>query len=317
MHHYHSIDELHLSDSWLTIGTFDGVHIGHQTIIRHIVSKAREKSVPAVVFTFHPHPASILRNRQGQFYLTSPYERAEILGELGVNFVITQLFDHQFSQTSASEFISKLYNHFSMSGLGVGYDFALGRDREGDVQALSKFGKEFGYELDIIPAVDRDDVVVSSSAVRQALDEGDIDLVTMLLDRPYQVRGIVIPGDGMGRKFGIPTANLKIWEQKALPKIGVYVCTVIISGEIFGAVTNIGVRPTFDKESLETRVETHVLDFDEDLYSKEIKLNFIARLRDEQKFSNVEALIDQISMDIKRGKNILESNSHKVYELQL
>lgn len=307
MRHYRSIEELHLEDTWITIGSFDGVHLGHQSLVKHVISKARKASVPSVVLTFHPHPASVLRGRIGQFYLTSPEERANLLGDLGVNYVVTQVFNNTVAQTSAVDFLNLLLEHLQMKGLCVGEDFALGRDRVGDIPFLKKYGERMGYIVDVISPLEIPEGVVSSSKVRTALREGKVEFVQRLLKRPYSIQGVVIPGDGRGRTLGIPTANLEIWPQKALPKVGVYACTASIDGKVFGAVTNIGVRPTFDKGSLENRVETHILDFDEDIYSSELELNFISRLRDEKKFPNVETLIDQILSDIMEAKIILNS----------
>jgi len=316
MRYYRSLSQLHLKDTWLTIGSFDGVHLGHQALAHHIISKAHASSVPSVVLTFHPHPASVLRNRSGQYYLTTPEERANLLGDLGVDYVVTQVFDKHVARTPAFEFLEFLYKHLQMKGLCVGEDFALGRDREGDILALKAYGSNIGYSVDVLPPVKIPEGVVSSSMVRIALSEGDVEFAQRLLNRPYAIQGIVIPGDGRGRTLGIPTANLEIWEQKALPKVGVYLCTASIGGNVFGAVTNIGVRPTFDKGSLETRVETHLLDFNEDLYSRELKLNFLSRLREEKKFPNAEALINQIMMDIARGKEILKSRSEVIVQVK-
>ena len=316
MRHYRSISQLQLKDTWLTIGSFDGVHLGHQALAHHTISKARASSVPSVVLTFHPHPASVLRGRSGQYYLTTPDERANLLGDLGVDYVVTQDFDKNVARTSAYEFLEFLYKHLQMIGLCVGDDFALGRDREGDIPTLKEYGSRIGYTVDVLPPVEIQEGVVSSSMARNALSEGDVEFIQKLLDRPYSIQGIVIPGDGRGRTLGIPTANLEIWDQKALPKVGVYACTASVNGNVYGAVTNIGVRPTFDKGSLETRVETHLLDFDEDLYSRELKLNFIARLRDEKKFPNVDLLIAQIMLDITHGKEIIKSRSEAIIEVQ-
>jgi riboflavin kinase/FMN adenylyltransferase len=316
MRHYRSLSQLQLKDTWLTIGSFDGVHLGHQALARHIISQAQASSAPSVVLTFHPHPASVVRNRKGRYYLTTPEERANLLGDLGVDYVVTQLFDKHVARTPAFDFLDFLYKHLQMRGLCVGDDFALGRDREGDIPALKAYGSKIGYRVDILPPVEIPKGVVSSSMVRGALREGDVEFAQKLLNRPYAIKGIVIPGDGRGRTLGIPTANLEIWEQKVLPKVGVYMCTASIGGNEFGAVTNIGVRPTFDKDSLEPRVETHLLDFNEDLYARELKLNFISRLREEKKFPDAETLIDQIMMDIERGKEMLKSRTELMVQVK-
>lgn len=311
MLHYSSFDEINLQPlrykaaAWLTIGSFDGVHLGHQAIVRQLAAGAHAENAPAVVLTFHPHPAKVLRNRQGPFYLTTPDERAALLGEMGVDVVITHPFDRDVAGLTARDFISRLYSHLGMKRLCIGHDFALGRGREGNFAVLQRLGSEFGYRVDSMAPVEVDGQVVSSSRIRNALAEGDVALAGKLLGRPYQVRGAVIHGDGRGRTIGIPTANLELWSERLVPKPGVYACLAQLEGSAAQAVTNIGYRPTFDGQTVQIHVETHLLDFKQDIYGREIALSFIERLRDEQKFSGIQALVEQIQRDIARAREIL------------
>lgn len=309
MLHYWSLQSIHLQEVWLTIGAFDGVHRGHQEIIKSLVAGAHRTGIPAVVLTFYPHPSAVLKKRQDSFYLTTPEERAALLGKLGVDVVVTHPFNLQVAALSAHDFMAYLQGHLRMTRLMIGYDFALGRGREGDANRLLELGQELGYTVELFKAFRLGDQVVSSSAVRAALAEGAAETAAGLLGRPYQVSGLVVPGDGRGRTIGIPTANLDVWSQRVIPRPGVYVCEASLNGKSLGAVTNIGVRPTFEPQTANLRVETHLLDFEGDLYGREIQLDFLARLRDERRFPNIEALVDQIHQDIRRGREILTQKS--------
>ncbi len=305
MRHYWQIEGVNLDHTWVTIGTFDGVHRGHQEIIGRLVDGARRTSSSSVVVTFHPHPAVVLGKRQSANYLTTPEERADLLGELGVDVVITHPFNREVASWSAHQFISELDAHLGISHLLVGEDFALGKGREGNVARLRELGQEFDYQVTVIPPVTNSDVVVSSSMIRERIMEGNVAQAARLLGRYYQIRGQVIPGDGRGKLLGIPTANLSIWAERTVPKAGVYACRVTLDGESYLAVTNIGVRPTFEDAPVLPRVETHLLDYDGDLYGKELALEFHERLRDEKKFSSVQELVAQIQADISRTREIL------------
>lgn len=305
MDHYWSLDDVHLQNVWLTIGSFDGVHYGHQSIIRKLTAGAHKKDVPAVVLTFHPHPVVVLRNRQEPHLLTTPEERAELLFDLGVDIVITHPFNHQVAQLSAREFIGKLSARLGMERLLVGHDFALGRNREGDLPTLRALGEEFGYQLSVHQAVKQGGQLVSSSQIRRALSVGDVRYARRLLGRPYNLFGEVIHGDGRGRLLGIPTANLDLPAGRIIPAKGVYACLAFVDGKAHQAVANIGVRPTFVDRPDDAWVEAHILDFSADLYGKKINLLLIERLRDERRFSGVQALVDQIEQDIAQARNVL------------
>lgn len=302
---FSSLDSTTVEGAWLTIGSFDGVHRGHQEIIRQVVAGAHANAAPAVVLTFFPHPAIVLRGPNGPFYLTSPEERAILFGNLGVDIVIIQQFDRQLADTSAHDFVIQLKDRLGLRQLLVGHDFTLGRGREGNVTTLERLGKNLGFEVVTNPPVLLDGQVISSSQIRTALTGGEVTRAHRLLGRPYRITGEVVPGDGRGRTIGIPTANLKIWTEQLLPGTGVYVCQAKIEDEIYGAATNIGIRPTFDGSTPLIHVETHLLDFDRDIYGQKIKLDFLQRLRGEQKFPNVQALVTQIHADIAQARQLL------------
>ncbi len=306
MLHFLSLEGLQLQNTWLTIGTFDGVHRGHQEIANRLAAGAHQAKCQAVVLTFFPHPAMVLGKRKDPFYLTIPDERAALLGNLGVDIVITFPFNLQLAATSAHDFMILLHRQIDFNHLIVGHDFALGVNRQGDVPTLQKIGEELGYTVEAMPPVTFEGEAVSSSRIRSALAAGDMQLARLLLGRPFQVTGRVIPGDGRGKTIGTPTANLSLWAERAIPMAGVYVCQAVVNGKAWGAVTNVGVRPTFESQPVPPRVETHLLDYDEDLYGQEISLNFLLRLRDEQRFPSVEALVAQIQRDIAQARQVLD-----------
>ncbi|MCZ7551106.1 MAG: riboflavin biosynthesis protein RibF [Anaerolineae bacterium UTCFX2] len=311
MQHLWSIDGLGLSGSWLTIGSFDGVHLGHQKIVNQIVHGAREDHVPSVVLTFYPHPGVVLGKRSGAFYLTTPEEKAQLLAEMGLDYMISHPFNRQLAQLSARDFVSYLHQRLGFKRLCIGSDFALGHNREGDLPRLEQLGRQFGYRVQALQPVTLDGRVVSSSWVRQALSEGDVSTVQRLLSRPYQISGEVVHGDGRGKTLGIPTANLEVWRERALLKPGVYAGWAAVDGSAHPAVSNIGYRPTFDQQEEYPHVEAHIIDFDQDLYRKQVSLSFLFRLRDEQRFENIEGLVQQVHQDIEKARSLLEVSRHE------
>jgi riboflavin kinase/FMN adenylyltransferase len=309
MQHIRDLSELRLERCDLTIGSFDGVHVGHQALINKLVVHARQYGNPAVVLTFFPHPSVVLRGRKPAFYITRPEEKAELLGDLGVDYVVTQTFDEALSKVSALDFVNRLREQLQFQDLWIGEDFALGHDRQGDRTYLAQLGQELGFKLHVVAPVFMGGEVVSSTRVREALRSGDVARVETYLGRPFKLPGKVVVGAGRGKGLGIPTANLEIWDQRAYPRSGVYACLADIKGDRkrWKTVTNIGIRPTFENNESEAVVEAHLLDFEGDLYGKEMELEFVARLRDERKFSDAEALLARISRDIQRAHAILDS----------
>lgn len=305
MQHSYGLQDIHIQNAWLTIGSYDGVHLGHQQIINQVTAGAHASGAPAVVLTFYPHPMVVLRGPRESFYLTLPEEKAELLGGMGVDLVVTHPFNKDVAAMEPEEFIRKLQSHLGFTHLYVGYDFALGHNRKGDVPYLTRLGEQLGYRVHTIDAFELDGAPVSSSRVRRALDTGDVTEANRLLGREFRLMGTVIPGDGRGKQIGVPTANLEISLEQAVPGPGVYACRVTWEGKRYPAVTNIGVRPTFEDAPVAPRVETHVLDFEHDLYSQQIGLEFTAFLRPERKFDGIESLVAQIRVDIEKGREIL------------
>jgi riboflavin kinase/FMN adenylyltransferase len=307
MQHFQDLKQISLEGSLVTIGSFDGVHIGHQQIIHSLVDQAHHAGKPAVVVTFHPHPQLVLKEEIRPYYLTMPEKRAQLLGELGVDLVLTYPFTPETSRMSPEDFISQLHEHLKFSELWVGYDFALGKDRLGTPSHLQEIGQGYKYEIHEISAYSHEGELVSSSSIRNKIRTGQIRKAAQLLGRPFEISGEVIMGEKRGKSLGFATSNLEVLPEMVDIKPGVYACRAIIRRKTYSAVTNIGYRPTFGEDLEAPRIEAHVLDFSEDLYGDCMELVFIDRLRDEMKFAKVSDLVDQISNDVKQAREILES----------
>ncbi len=303
--HYTSLQGVNIRNTWLTIGSFDGIHIGHQKLINELNEKAHERSAVSVVLTFHPHPAVILRGRSGAFYLTTPQEKLGLLDSLGVDIVVTHPFTYELSQSPAREYLAYLKEHLGFKMLWVGHDFALGKGREGNIEFLEAHAGEFDYQVHVFEPIEEDGQVVSSSLIRKLLTEGNVSEASRLLGRPYQVSGRVVHGDGRGKKIGIPTANLDTGAEKMIPAAGVYACMADVGGEKLAAAVNVGTRPTFENTDHQSHVEAYILDFSEELYDRNITLVFIERLRGEEKFDSINELLNQINLDIDHTREII------------
>jgi len=306
MGHYRSLNDVSLKNSWLTIGVFDGVHRGHQEILANLTAGAHENGAPAVVLTFWPHPAVVLGKRNDLKSLSTPEERADLLGALGVDAVITQPFTSEFAKLSALDFMRLVSERLDLRSLWIGYDFALGHNREGNLARLTEIGRELGYSVQAIGPVKNGEDVLSSSLIRQRIRNGEVAHAAENLGRFYALSGPVVHGDGRGRRINIPTANVDYPKDKVIPANGVYACWARVGGERYPAATNIGINPTFTPDKETPNVEAHILDFDRDLYGQELKLEFVQYLREELKFSSVEALLEQIHADIGKTRKILD-----------
>lgn len=305
MQHITTLADLSLQNAWVTIGSFDGVHRGHQAIIRSMVDAAHAAGEPALVITFFPHPGVLLRNIHHPLYLTTPEERVSLLEKLGVNITVTLTFTRLLAEIPAHEFMRLVVARSGMKSLWVGADFALGRDREGNVTRLAEIGAGLGYHVRIFPALTENDEKISSTKIRALLESGAVDKAAALLGRSYSVTGKVVVGDKRGHRLGFPTANLACWEQRLIPAGGVYASWVWAEGWRLPSVTNVGTRPTFEYPPSSNRVETHILDFNGDLYDQELTLEFVRRLRPERKFSSIDELTGQIRQDILIARQVL------------
>lgn len=302
--HYHTLGAVHLNSAWLTIGVFDGIHRGHQQIIHKLTAGAHQNGAPAVVLTFDPHPAFVLAGRKIPC-LTTPEERSALLIDMGVDAVINMEFTPALAEHSAEDFMADLKRHLGLSKLLIGYDFALGKNRSGNFERLSQLGLELDYQVMVVDPYRYNNQVISSTIIRQTIAQGAVSLAAQKLGRNYSMTGMIVPGDGRGRTIGIPTANLDISSAKAFPLNGVYACWALTNSGRFRAVVNIGLRPTFTSGEVLPRVEAHLLDYKADLYGQNVSLEFVERLRNEQKFPSVDALINQIQADITTARKLL------------
>jgi riboflavin kinase/FMN adenylyltransferase len=285
----------------VTIGTFDGVHLGHQKILRTLFDEAERVSGESVLFTFYPHPRMILfPESHGMKLLQTQEEKIEKLAEFGLQNLIIYPFSFDFSRLTALEFVRDiLIDKLHARKIVIGYDHQFGKNREGNIQYLKDIAETYDFEVIEIPAQDIDEVNVSSTKIREALLQGDVKRAADFLGQPYMLSGKVVRGKSLGRTIGYPTANIEIKSDfKLVPAIGVYAVEVFIDGIKHRGMLNIGIRPTISFTE-DVNLEVHIFDFQEDIYDQTISIKFIARVRDEQKFESLEALKEQLKNDEK------------------
>jgi riboflavin kinase/FMN adenylyltransferase len=290
----------------VTSGTFDGVHLGHQKILIQIKESARQLKGETVLITFWPHPRLVLYPEQHNLRLLSTFEeKTKLLEQFGVDHLITIPFTHEFSQMSSREFIEKvLVQKIKTKKLIIGYDHRFGKNREGSFEYLQANSAEFGFEMEEISRQEVDDIGVSSTKIRKALEEGDLETAKGYLGRPYELTGIVVRGKQIGRSIGFPTANIQIQtDYKLIPKEGVYAVEAEIDNISYRAMLNIGMRPTVDGN--QQTIEANLFDFEGDLYGKQLTIKLKHFLREEQKFENIEALKAQLICDQELAKSLL------------
>jgi len=306
-HHIYNLSEAHLPQrSMVTIGVFDGVHKGHQYLVKRLVEEAHASGRLAVVLTFFPHPDVVLRGLQGRYYLTTAEQKAELLMDLGVNDVVTHPFNDQVRQIRAADFVDQLIDHLKLEVLWVGSDFAMGYKREGNVPFLKEQGKQKGFSVHEIDLIQNGgDSAISSTAIRKALQDGQIEQANDWLGRSYSVSGEVVHGEKRGRQLGFPTANMAVWDEQVIPANGIYAGWARLGDEHFMAAINVGVRPHFNGSVV--TVEPYLLDFDRDIYGQELEITFETRLRPEAKFNSLQELIDQIGRDVEDTRAYLEA----------
>lgn len=291
--------------SILTIGTFDGIHIGHQKIIKNLVATARKKNLHSLILTFFPHPRMVLQKDNQLKMIDTIEEKRKFLEKLEVDVLIIQPFTLEFSRMTALEYTRDiLINGFNISKLIIGYDHRFGRNREATVEDLKHFGEYYGFTVEEIPAQDIESIAVSSTKVRNAITAGEIKKANRYLGRPFSLNGTVVKGDKIGRKIGYPTANLKIKEDyKLRPQNGVYLVQCHLNDQKYYGMMNVGIRPTIDGEK--NRIEIYFFDFTGDLYGKKLSIDLLEKIRDEQKFDSLEALKNQLNQDEKSCQNLI------------
>lgn len=304
MAHIYKLADAQISQpSMLTIGVFDGVHKGHQHLIHRVVDEARRAGCLAAVLTFFPHPDIVLRGLKGRYYLTTPEQRAAELEKLGVDLVITHPFNEDVRQMRAAAFVDELLHHLKLGALWVGSDFAMGYKREGNIDFLRTQGEQKGFTVHAIDLIMAEGTRVSSTAIREALQAGDMERAKEGLGRAYSLSGEVVHGKKRGRAIGYPTANIDVWDEQVIPANGVYAGWARLGDERFMAMTNVGVSPTFANKDV--TVEAYLLDFDRDIYGQTLEISFDRYLRPEMKFNGLDGLIAQIGEDVRVGREWL------------
>ena len=292
-------------ETLLTIGVFDGVHLGHRHLIRKLTQRAAEANLLSGVVTFNSNPKAVLSPRTKLARLTTLEERASLLKSLGVNLVVPITFTTEVATLSAREFVLYLKKYLKLRGLVVGPNFALGRGREGNVATLQSLGQELGFTVEVVKPLMTENTLVSSTAVREALARGDMKTTTKLLGRYFSLTGLVAGGFERGHGIlGFPTANIQLEQEQAIPEDGVYATLAHVGDKVYQSVTNIGVKPTFGKG--ERTVEVHIFDFAGDLYGRKLTIELVERLRAEMKFAGPEELAAQIKKDVEQAKTVLK-----------
>lgn len=292
----------------MTTGTFDGVHIGHRAILNRLVEIAKSTGGESVLFTFDPHPRMVLfPEDHGLQLLNSREEKVKLLREVGIDHVIFHPFSKEFARLTALEYVRNiLIDGIGVQTMVIGYDHRFGRNREGDFEKLTEFSEMFNFNIEEIPAHEVEKVNVSSTKIRKALQNGQVKTANEYLGYNYSVSGIVIEGDGIGRTIGFPTANVKVPDPlKLVPGNGVYAVKVQCDGKEYRGMMNSGVRPTITSSG-DLRMEVHIIDEDLNLYGKDIVIEFVDRIREEQRFENKDALIHQLQIDQKNAIEILK-----------
>ena len=281
----------------VTIGTFDGVHLGHRKILHRLNAIAKQKNLESALLTFFPHPRMVLQQNQDLKLINTIEERKNLLADTEIDHLIIEPFTIDFSRLTAEEYIKNyLVDYLNAKVIIVGYDHRFGRNRKANIENLKEFARAYDFEVVEISKQDIDDVAISSTKIRKAINNGDIHLANLYLSTPFMLSGTIVKGKQIGKTIGYPTANLKIAEDyKIIPKNGVYVVRSIIHGEVFYGMMNIGVNPTVDGK--DETVEVHFFELHQDIYGEKIEINVLDRIRDEKKFESVNHLKSQLEKD--------------------
>jgi riboflavin kinase/FMN adenylyltransferase len=293
----------------VTIGTFDGIHIGHKKILKNLITTAREEGKKSVLLTFFPHPRMVLQKDKTILLLNTLDEKSVLLEKMGLDFLIIHPFSKEFSRLTALEFVRDiLVNKLNTSRLIIGYDHHFGKNREGNIHQLKEYSLLYDFKIEEIPAQDIDDVSVSSTKIRKALKEGNLKTANNYLGYYYMLSGTVVNGKKLGGTIGFPTANIEIKEPyKLIPSTGVYIIRTRINSDLYNGIMNIGFNPTVLGKH--QTIEAHLFDFNENIYGEKIKIEFLYFLREEQKFKSVEELVTQLNIDKENAISFLSNNT--------
>ena len=283
----------------VTIGTFDGVHVGHKKILEKIIQNTNNSDYESLVLTFFPHPRTVLQTATEMKQLNTIDEKSNLIEKAGIDNLVIHPFDKDFSQLTAEEFAQKvLVSTFNVKKIVIGYDHRFGRNRTANIDDLIAFGNKYNFEVEQISAEELNEVAVSSTKIRNALSEGNIELANSFLGYNYSIKGSVVQGKQLGRTIGFPTANVRVNEDyKLIPKSGVYVVKCKIENQSYFGMMNIGTNPTVEDTNKAQKLEVNIFDFDDDIYNETITVSILKRIRSEQKFDSLEALKNQIALD--------------------
>ncbi|MBM7555389.1 bifunctional riboflavin kinase/FAD synthetase [Halanaerobacter jeridensis] len=294
----------HNSELVLTIGSFDGIHLGHREIMKKTIQEAERYNSDSALLTFNPHPLEVVAPAVAPKSLTSYHQKLELIEKFGINRIIFKRFTEEFAQLPYQEFIKKyLVDRFSVNKIIVGADFRCGHQSKGTPEKIKELGNKYGFEVEIIPAIKIDDQDISSTYIRELIKEGAVSKVKRQLGRNFKIEAKVVSGDGRGRELGYPTANLKPVTDYVIPSAGVYACRIKVEDELYDGVVNLGYRPTFNKG--EFSIEVNIFDFSDMIYEQTVELEFVERIRGELDFSTEEELIEYIEQDVQEAKEIL------------
>lgn len=305
---YQGIEQFEkLEKAVVTTGTFDGVHIGHRTILNRLIEVAKKMKGESVLLTFYPHPRMVLQEDAELRLLNTIDEKTQLLEKAGIDHLIIHPFTKEFSRTTSLEFVRDLLvNQIGTKKLVIGYDHHFGRNREGSFEHLKEYGPVYGFEVEEIPAQDIDDVNVSSTKIRKALVAGDVKTANNYLGHNFQLNGIVVHGNKVGRELGYPTANIDLQNKyKLIPAEGIYAVKVRLEDKSYNGMLNIGRRPTINSGNGEISIEVNIFDFKKEIYGEKIQLELIERIRDEKKFDSKEELIAEMQKDQVKCERIL------------
>lgn len=294
------------TNSVITLGNFDGLHLGHQELVRMVMKRAAEIHGQSMVVTFRPHPLKVLAPDKCPELISIYEEKIELFKKLGIDVLIKIPFNLHFAEMTPREFVKKiLCDLLGAKEIFVGFNYRFGKGREGNIETLKEMGREFGFKVNEVEQISVDGEIISSTKIRSFIKEGEVEHAARLLGRPYAITGIVIRGDSRGKSLGFPTANIAS-KHMIIPSNGVYAVKLYARDTCHDGIVNIGLRPTFDTKTL--AIEVHVFDFNEDLYGEEVTVYFIKKLRTEKKFDSADALITQITKDITEAKAVLALN---------
>lgn len=294
-----NINEKIQDQTVICLGSFDGLHRGHKTLIENVINEAREEGLKSAVFTFSNHPASIIANREEPKLLISNDQKIDILDNLGVDYLIMIPFSTEFMKIEPENFVKNiLVDNLNVKRVVVGFNYRFGYKGRGDTELLKKLGDEHDFKVEIVSPIKYKNEIISSTVIRNLISEGRIEKANNYLDRPFSIEGKVIHGKKRGKSMGFPTANIELNSNYIIPKLGVYKTETVYNSCKYKSITSVGKNPTFGVNE-DISIETYILDFDENIYDKNIKINFIEHIRDEMKFESKEELIEQMNLDLR------------------